>query len=101
MSGHINVKKCVEYLRSVGVFIREDTASLWAEQEAAYRAGRRAARRELKRSCGHFSTHETSVYWDDGSEIQTICNACGVVLSRRPIDSPPPTRRKRIVRAVA
>lgn len=92
---HMNAARCAEYLRGIGVSVTEAVEGEWVEIERETRATRRANRRELKRSCGHFSTHDTTIHtWDDGSWIATYCSDCQIELSRR--RPPPPKHREPI-----
>lgn len=94
MTAPVNVEKCVQYLRRIGVDISPDLAASWLHQQATDRAKRRAHNRELKRSCGHFATHDCTVYTTDGAWVDRVCSDCRRVVSRRPVRPPPPRRRK-------
>jgi hypothetical protein len=73
----INASKCITYLTSIGVRVSETDAKAWLQQERYYRAKRRAHRRELKKSCGHFRTHQTTIVSDAGTQLVTYCDDCG------------------------
>ena len=87
---NVNAEKCVAYLRRIGIEITESTAAAWIAREEDDRARRRAARAELKRSCGHFRTRETRVIHDGGDEMVTNCSDCGRYLRSRPTPTRPP-----------
>jgi hypothetical protein len=92
---NMNATACIGYLRRIGVEVRPDDATAWVATEHEYRARRRAHNRELKKSCGHFSTHETKIISDDWSGIAVTCNECRRVVKYIP-NSPhrPPRGRK-------
>lgn len=72
----INARNCTEYLRSIGVEISEETATAWGKQEKEERRRRRAHKAELKRSCEHSRTHDTTVYSSVGVFVDTYCSDC-------------------------
>lgn len=74
----VNARVCAEYLRSIGVNVPDEQAQAWAEQEKETRRRKRAHKAELKRSCGHFRTHETRIYSDRGSVTVTYCSDCRI-----------------------
>lgn len=85
-----NVAKCVTYLRSMGIDVTGEQETAWLAQESAERARRRAHRRELKQSCGHFSTHWCAIYHADGRTDVRYCNDCGAAVEYRGTSLLPP-----------
>lgn len=80
----INVAKCVAYLRRIGLDISETTRGEWLAHEANERTRRRAHNRELKKSCGHFRTHDCRVVSQGSDVVITYCNDCHRAVSQRP-----------------
>lgn len=81
---NINASRCIDYLRAVGVVVTDETAAAWVTQEKDHRAANRARNRELKRSCGHFRTHVTTIYSEAGREDMTTCSDCYRYVQPRP-----------------
>lgn len=91
---HINATKCVEYLRSMEIDISNELRKAWRATEEAVRERRRIERRELRRSCGHFQTRICKVYEGAEGWNVRVCKICRREVSRAPIRTPPPRRRK-------
>lgn len=93
--GHFNVGKCVEYLRHVGIEVSKEQEVAWGTQETDFRAQRRANRRELQRSCGHFHTYWCLVHVAGGESCRIrYCGDCATEVERKPLTPEPPKRRK-------
>jgi hypothetical protein len=92
MAANANASKCVEYLRYIGIEVTDEQAQAWITQEKRERQRRRAHNREVKRSCGHFRTHDTRIFSDKGAVLATYCSECRLHLRSVPLlytPSPP------------
>jgi hypothetical protein len=93
MADNINASKCVDYLRYMGIEVSDEQAQAWEAHEKEERKRRRAHNRELKRSCGHFRTHDTRIYSERGAELVTYCSDCRIELRSTSLTySPRPPR---------
>jgi hypothetical protein len=93
--GNINAAKCASYLRGIGVKVANDTVVRWIATERETREQRRAANRELKKSCGHFRTYRCKVSTVDGwSGIHVCCHDCGRIVEAITNPRTPPRGRK-------
>lgn len=72
----MNVADAVEYLRSIGVDVGEETAHAWNEQQTVHRLERRRHKAELKRSCGHFRTYWCTIRSAEGTVYAKSCRDC-------------------------